>query len=378
MAKEYPSAELTPEKLFEAYKCCLKRKSNTRQAMEFEFNREKNLRELYNELVDGTYEIGKSICFIVSDPKYREVWAGSFRDRIVHHLIYNAIFERFHNRFIFDTYSCIPERGTLRGAKRAMHFSRSITQNFTKKAYFLKMDIKNYFVTIDKHILFNELIKYVHEPWLIELIQKVLFHDPRQNVYLKSPKRLYEKLPPYKSLFNSPKDKGLPIGNLTSQFFSNVYLNPLDQYIKHELKCKRYIRYVDDMLLIHEDPGFLNYAYAKINRFLIDNLAMELNHKKKNINTLERSFDFLGLVIDRNHVYLRKRTTNKCKQLITKWQNDKNRTEREVLEDFRNSINSYYGLLRHVDGYRIRKDIAKMINSEKIKPDKNYTKMKIA
>ena len=105
---------------------------------------------------------------------------------------------------------------------------------------------------------------------------------------------------------------------------------------------------------------------------------MELNHKKKNINTLERSFDFLGLVIDRNHVYLRKRTTNKCKQLITKWQNDKNRTEREVLEDFRNSINSYYGLLRHVDGYRIRKDIAKMINSEKIKPDKNYTKMKIA
>ena len=242
MAKEYPQAQLTYKAVIEVYRCCRKRKTHTTQAKEFEFYREKNLYRLYEDLKNEQYEIGESICFIVSDPKYREVWAGSYRDRIVHHLIYNALCERFHNRFIFDTYSCIPQRGTLKGGKRAIHFAKSATQNFSKKAYFLKMDIKNYFVTIDKQILFKELSKYVQEQWLINLISQVLFHDPRENVIIKSPKKLYEKLPPYKSLFNSPKDKGLPIGNLTSQFFSNVYLNPLDQFIKHELKCKKIIK----------------------------------------------------------------------------------------------------------------------------------------
>lgn len=125
--------ELTLQSVFDAYYDCRKRKRNTMQSMKFEWELEKNLITLYRELKDKTYQIGKSICFVITLPKPREVWAGAFRDRIVHHLIYNAVKERFERRFIHDTFSCIPERGTLAGSLRAARFARSITQNYTKK-----------------------------------------------------------------------------------------------------------------------------------------------------------------------------------------------------------------------------------------------------
>lgn len=376
--KEEGKAEFTYGALALAYCDCKRKKSNTMQAKKFEFRREQNLSKLYQDIINRKYEISKSICFVVTEPKYREVWAGAFRDRIVHHLIYNAIKTRFEKKFIPDTYSCIVGRGTLKGAQRAYQFARKATHNYRKKAYFIKMDIKNYFVSIDKNILYNEILKFVDEPWLVYLIKEVIFHDPRKNVFMKSPPHLYKKLPPHKSLFNTSADKGLPIGNLTSQFFSNVYLNPLDQYVKHVLKCKRYIRYVDDILIIDEDPGFLNYAYAKINRFLIDNLAMELNHKKKNINTIDKGFDFLGHVIKPRCTHLRIRTAKKCLNYVKEWQKRDDKYEKCVLEDFRNTVNSYFGLSRHTSGYNFRKKVADEVVCDYIKPDKDYTKLKVA
>ena len=377
MTKGYKKAELTFEALYKAYLDCRKHKSSTVQAMKFEYEREKNLVELYNDIVSGNYEIGKSICFIVKEPKFREVWAGAFRDRIVHHLIYNAIFDRFVSKFIYDSYSCIPNKGTLPGAKRAERFARNLTQNYSKKAYFVKMDIKNYFVSIDKEILFNLIVKYVDEPWLVDLIKKVVFHDPRKNVYIKSPQWMRDRLPEYKSLFNVDSQKGLPIGNLTSQFFSNIYLNPVDQYAKHVLKCKYYLRYVDDILILDSDSGYLNYAYAKINRFLIDNLKLELNHRKKNINTISKGFDFLGHVIKPNRIHLRERTVKKCYRLIKDWENSPNRFSQEELEKIKSSVNSYLGMLRHVNGFKMRKDISNRINNLFIMPDKQYSKLTV-
>ena len=377
MAKKYngPRAEYSYEKLVEAYFDCRKHKSATAQAIEFDFDRERNLRQLHEEIITHTYEIGKSICFIVKEPKFREVWAGSFRDRVVHHLIYKAIYDRFASRFIFDTYSCIPKRGTLMGAKRAEKFARNVSQNYSQDAYFIKMDIKSYFVNIDKNILYNIILDYVDEPWLLELIEKVIFHDPRNNVHMKSPQWLRDKLPTYKSLFNIDASKGLPIGNLTSQFFSNIYLNELDQYAKRVLKCKHYCRYVDDILIIGKDPGFLNYAYAKINRFLIDNLGLELNHKKKNINHVIRGFDFVGHVIKPNHIHLRRKTVNKCLQAIKKWKQNENRYDKEVLNKFKDTMNSYFGLLRHVNGFKLRKKLGDEISNLFITVDDKYTKL---
>lgn len=373
--KNFKRHEFTFEALYRAYLDCRKHKSATAQAIKFDFEREKNLYELYEEILNGTYEIGRSICFIVTEPKLREVWAGSFRDRIVHHLIYNAIYDRFVSKFIYDTYSCIPGRGTLKGAKRAEKFARNITQNYSKDAYFIKMDIKNYFVSIDKQILCNQVLELVDEEWLVELIKKVIFHNPKENVAIKSAKWLSEMLPSYKSLFNTDDKKGLPIGNLTSQFFSNVYLNPLDQFAKHNIKCKYYLRYVDDILIIDKDPGFLNYAYSEINKFLINNLELELNHKKKNINLVKKGFDFVGHVIRPNRTYIRKRTANKCVKTIKDWHNNPDKYSEEELKKFRNKINSYYGMLRHVNGYNFRKNISQSTTTLFTKTDKALTKL---
>lgn len=367
--------EFSISKLFEAYYDCRKHKRNTMQAIDFEFELEKNIFELYEEIANNTYEIGKSICFIVTEPKPREVWAGAFRDRIVHHLIYNAIKERFINRFILDTYSCIPKRGTLKGAIQAKKYAKEITRNYSQKAYFLKADIGNFFNSIDKEILYNEICKYVFEPWLLNLIKKVLFHDPKNNVYMKSPLWLYDLLPKYKSLFNTDPQKGLPIGNLTSQFFSNVYLNPLDQFVKHKLKCKYYCRYVDDMLLMDKDAGYLNYAYAEINKFLQNNLALSLNHKKKNMNTLCKGFDFVGHVIKPNSLHLRTRIIKKSFNTVKKWEKDKNRFDPKVLNKFRNQINSYLGMYKHVNGYNLRKKLCLKSTTLFTHPDENFSKI---
>lgn len=369
--------ELTLKALFDAYYDCRKHKRNTMQSMKFEWQLEKNLFKLYEDLKNNTYVIGKSICFIVTVPKPREVWAGAFRDRIVHHLIYNAVKERFENRFINDSFSCIPKRGTLAGAKRAAKFARSVTQNYTQKAYFMKADISNYFNSIDKKILVKIIERYVPEKWLIDLIRQVIFHDPKTNVYIKSEKKLWERLPKHKSMFNNIDTKGVPIGNLTSQFFSNVYLNELDQYVKHVLKIKYYCRYVDDVLLMHKDVKYLNYCYKKIDEFLQTNLALCLNPKKKNINLVCRGFDFVGHVIKPNRTFLRTTIIKNSFRTINEWKKSENRFEEEKLTEFKNKINSYLGMFRHVNGYRLRKKICNKSATLFTIPDEEYTKIQI-
>ena len=366
------------EKLQQAYFDCRKHKSNTYQAIEFDFEREKNLRKLHDDIINHNYEIGKSICFIVKEPKLREVWAGSFRDRIVHHLIYNALKDRFERRFIYDSYSCIKNKGTLFGAKRAQEFAKNITQNNTVDAYFVKLDIKNYFVNIDKNILYNIISEYIIEDWIDELVKKVIFHDPRKNVCIKSSKKLREKLPQQKSLFNCDINKGLAIGNLVSQFFSNIYLNEVDNFAKRVLKCKYYCRYVDDILIFDKSAGFLNQTYAQINRFLIDNLSLELNHKKKCINHISKGFDFIGHIIKPNHVHLRTRTVNKCKKVLNDWRCSQDRFNQDSLIKFKSSMESYFGLLGHTDAFNLRKQLGDEISCLFINPNSGYTKLKIS
>lgn len=369
--------EFNFEALLNAYYDCRLHKRSTAQALAFEFELEKNIFELQKEIENGTYEISRSICFVVTDPKLREVWAGNFRDRIVHHLIYNAIYERFSKRFILDTYSCIPKRGTLFGANRITSFARRLTRNFSVDAYFLKADIGNYFNSINKDILFEQIKRHVFEPWLIDLIEKVIYHDPKTNVYKKSPKKLFEALPDYKSLYNAKTNKGLPIGNLTSQFFSNIYLNDLDQFIKHVLKCKFYGRYVDDIILLHKDAGYLNWAYGEINKFLKDKLDLNLNHKKKNINKISKGFDFIGYYIAPGHRHLRRRTVKKSHKAVEKWKNNPNKFEKEELFKFRNTINSYLGMYKHVNGYNQRKELAQKATTLFTVPNEDFSKIDI-
>lgn len=369
---------MTIDALFDAYFDCRREKRNTINQLRFEADLEKNLVQLYHDIESGEYQIGRSIAFVITHPKIREVWAADFRDRVVHHLIYNAIFSRFHRRFIRDNYACIPGRGTHDGMRRVTGFARSITQNWSKPAYFLKADVANFFNAIDRHILLDLLMIHVHEDWLITLIRQVALHDPRTNYQPRSPDYMFEKVPRHKSLFHAGDGKGLPIGNLTSQFFANVYMNPLDQFAKHGLCARYYGRYVDDLLLFHEDPDVLNEWYERMDQFLRSKLAIHLHPKKKHINLADKGIDFTGFIINPGRTYLRQTAVINCLQKIRAWERKGSPVDPETLADLSKCVNSYLGQLRQVDGYNSRKAICKRVESLFLQADKDCTKIKPA
>ena len=294
--------------LLQAYKDCRRNKRNTASALRFEQDLERSLWALYLALITGTYQPGRSICFVVTRPKPREVWAAEFTDRIVHHLLYNHIAGRFHASFTAASSACIPGRGTLYAAERLAHDVRSITQNWAHEAHYLKCDLSNFFVSIDKHVLRAQVARKVTEPFWLQLTELVLFHDPRVDVDVRSPKRLLDLVPAHKSLFNAPDDHGLPIGNLSSQFFANVFMDTLDQHVKHGLRCRRYVRYVDDFILLDESAQVLNAALADIAAFLPDRLHCHLNPRKTVLQTVARGIDFVGHNIGRWAHTTRRRT----------------------------------------------------------------------
>ena len=367
---------LTIDAVFDAYFDCRKAKRNTISQLRFEANLEKNLVSLYDDLCQGSYKIGRSVAFIITHPKIREVWAADFRDRVVHHVIYNAIRDRYERHFIRDNYACIPGRGTHDGLHRVSGFARSITESWSKTAYFMRADVANFFNSIDKNILIYLTNKLVHEEWVRNLIQQVILHDPRNNFSMRSPQHWFDKVPRHKSLLHAPAGKSLPIGNLTSQFFANIYMNELDQFIKHTLKAKYYGRYVDDIVIFHKDPEVLNDWYKKMDFFLKDNLSLHLHPNKKHLNFVDKGIDFIGFIIKPGRTYLRRTSLDKCHQKIRAWEHKGSPIDPLTLQDISESLNSYLGMLRQVNGYNARKEICCRVGSLFLQPDDQYTKVK--
>ncbi len=322
--------------LVTAYFDCRRTKRNKPSALAFEQDLERNLVRLDDELRAGTYRPGTSICFVITRPKPREVWAADFRDRIVHHLLYNRIAPRFYASFIADSCACIPGRSTLYAARRLEAKVRSITQNWSRTAWYLKLDLANFFVSIDKHILRDLLAKRVTESWWLWLAETILFHDPRPGAVLHSPAQRLALIPPHKSLFNQQATHGLPIGNLSSQFFANVYLDVLDQHVKHRLRARHYIRYVDDFVLLHESPQWLNAARTDIEAFLPATLGVRLNPAKTILQPVNRGIDFVGQIIQPWRRTIRRRTRNTALH----------RTRHLATDDLPKTSNSYFGLFR--------------------------------
>lgn len=322
--------------LVQAYLDCRRNKRNSPNALAFEQQAEQHLVALYDELICGTYTPGRSICFIVTRPKPREVWAADFRDRVVHHLLYNHIAPRFYSRFIADSCACIPGRGTLYAAQRLENKVRSITRNWQRPAYYLKCDLANFFVSIDKHVLQGQIARRVTEPWWLRLADTILFHDPRQNFELHSAPHLIARVPPHKRLTEQPAHLGLPIGNLSSQFFANVYLDALDQRVKHRLRAHHYIRYVDDFLILHESAHWLNEALRDLSAWLPAKLHARLNPKKTILQPIDRGIDFVGHVIKPWRRTTRRRTISEAVLQVS----------RAKPQDVFTTANSYFGLLR--------------------------------
>lgn len=327
-------APFTFEELAQAYYDCRRHKRNTASARRFEIDMEANLLDLYDELLAGTYRPGRSICFVVTRPKAREVWAAEFRDRIVHHLLYNHIGPGIERTFIADSCACIPGRGTLYAARRLESKIRSQTQNWSRPGFYLKCDLANFFVSIDKRVLGRQLAERIRELWWQQLALQILMHDPRENHDLRSHPKLFNRVPQHKRLVVQPAYLGLPIGNLSSQFFANVYLDALDQFCKHTLKVKHYIRYVDDFVLLHESPQQLNEWLWQIGQFL-PSLGVKLNPSKTILQPIDRGVDFVG------HVIKPWRRTTRKKSVAQALK----RTSAVPGEHLRETANSYFGLL---------------------------------
>lgn len=337
------------EKLVQAYFDCRRHKRTTASALRFEQHLEHNLLALHEALEDGSYRPGPSICFAISRPRPREVWAAGFQDRIVHHLVYNQIAERFHRRFIADSCACIPGRGTLYAARRLEAKVRSQTQNWSLPGFYLKVDLANFFVSIDKRVLWPLLMQQIPERWWRGLTKTVLFHDPRADYVVRGDAATLAAVPAHKRLTNAGRYHGLPIGNLSSQFFANILLNELDQHVKHRIGARHYTRYVDDMVLLHESPDWLNGALDGINAFL-PSLGLALNPRKTILQPIHRGIDYVGQVIKPWHRTTRRRTVHAALDRLSTMD----------APDLFASSNSYLGLLRQAS--HSHQDRALLIN----------------
>lgn len=366
------------EELFQAYYDCRSNKRNTANAIAFEMSYESKLFHLCEEINNGTYTPGRSIAFVVEKPVKREIFAADFRDRVVHHLLINKLNPLFEKQFIYDSYSCRVNKGTHFGIKRVTHFIRQCSQNYQVPCYILKLDIEGFFMHIDKNILFDRLQSFINEKYtqpdkklIIELCRTVIFNDPTKNCLIKGKKTDWNKLPPSKSLFQSPVNCGLPIGNLTSQIFANFYLNSFDHYIKNNLSTsppsshgKReeglcYGRYVDDFVIVHNDKEYLKSLIPNIQNFLLSTLKLTLHPRKIYLQSYENGVKFLGAVIKPHRTYIANRTKGNFYATISLWnkslKENKNKLSREDLKLFLSSINSYLGIMKHYETYKLRK-----------------------
>lgn len=356
------------EDLFRAYFEARKNKRGTANAVIFELDHEDKLIELFHELLNREYQLSPSICFINHHPIKREIFAAGFRDRIVHHLVFNYINHIFERVFINDSYSCRQGRGTGYGIKRLDHFIRSCSDNYHRDCYILKMDIQGYFMNLNKDILFAKLTRVLRRyehlldvPWdfLFYLLRILVFHNPVENCRIRGKVRDWKDLPRDKSLFYTPRGKGLPIGNLTSQLFGNVYLDDMDHYIKYGLGCRYYGRYVDDLVVVSRDKEFLKQVKSKVDRYLWENLGLNLHPRKVYLQHFSKGVGFLGVYIKPYRKYMGARTKRNFKRKIRSW--NRHLTARQIhLEPeealhLESSINSYLGIMKHYNTKVLRK-----------------------
>lgn len=352
--------------LFQAYFDARRNKRNTINALAFEQHFEENIFRLYEEIITGNYTPSRSICFIVNRPVKREIFAANFRDRVIHHFIYNYISPIFEGTFINDSYSCRVGKGTHYGIKRIDHFIRSCSQNYSKDCYILKLDIQGYFMSINrrllshkvKQVLFSKLNHIEFDLSLVlDLIEKTIFNDPTKNCVVKGKKSDWKNLPKDKSLFTAQHNCGLPIGNLTSQLFGNVYLNDLDHFVKRDLKIKNYGRYVDDFILVHKDKTYLKSLIPIIRDYLSKELKLTLHEKKIYLQHYSKGIKYLGAVIKPHRIYIANRTKGNFYESIQK-QNmivRDHKPKGEEKSQFVSRMNSYLGILQHYKTYRMRK-----------------------
>lgn len=311
------------KELYRAYCEARKRKRKTTDEQMFECNQAKNLLALRRDILEQTYHPGSGVTFIVHEPVMREIVAAPFRDRSVHHLLYNMSAEWWDRRFIADSYSCRVGKGTLYGQKRLERHIRAVSKNYKEEAFVVKLDISGYFMSLNHDLLFERVLWGLNEQFFHEkgdkivgvdcapedrmklyqllkyLWHEIIYDQPMKKVRIRGSRNDWNGLPKNKSLFNQPAGQGLVIGNLTSQLLSNILLDQLDRYVTLELGYKHYGRYVDDFFIVVplEQKGQLVRDVSLIETFLRDNLKLKLHPKKRLYQYASKGIPFIGAVV---------------------------------------------------------------------------------
>jgi len=299
------------ENLLEAWKEFVKGKRKRKDVQEFELNLMANIIWLHNDLAKFKYKHGDYEFFKISDPKPRNIHKASVRDRLLHRAIYRKLYPFFDRTFVADSFSCRLGKGTHRALNRFRYFVYKVSKNNTKSCWVLKCDIKKFFASINHEILLKILAEYIQDKNIFWLLNKII-----------------------SSFYSFSPGIGLPLGNLTSQLFANIYLNNFDQFARHKLKTKFYIRYCDDFIIFSKSKEMFKDLLFKISQFLNNNLKLNLHYDKIFIKTLVSGVDFLGWVHFVDHRVLR---TSTKKRMI----------KRIGENPTRETINSYLGLLKH-------------------------------
>ncbi|MBI4895783.1 MAG: hypothetical protein HY831_04800 [Candidatus Aenigmarchaeota archaeon] len=327
--------------LYLAFKKAKKNKRFKKGVGEFELNLEGELFKLQKELRKQSYDSKQLRKFIIRDPKSRVIHASDFRDRVVHHALVNIIQPIFEPAFIYDSFANQKNKGTHKALDRFDKFKRKVSNNgklirnakYSSQVvgYVLKADIKHYFQTVDHEILLSTIKNKIKDEKVIWLIKKILSNHTSEEI-----------------------DKGMPLGNLTSQFFANVYLNELDYFIKHQLKAKYYIRYVDDFVLLDRSKQVLEEQMKQISDFLQDKLKLELHPDKSKIFPIYQGTSFLGFRVFYHHRLLKKSNIRHFRRKLKEFEILK---EKQLISDdkIQESID---GWLTHADygnTYKLRK-----------------------
>ena len=308
--------------MFSAWEEFLIGKSNKDDVEAFGLNLLDNIAELHDDLVNKKYRHGGYHSFFINDPKRRHIHKAEVRDRLLRHAIYRILYPFFERTFISDSYSCRLGKGVYKAIERFDTKSYKLSRNNFKTCWVLKCDIKKFFDSIDHKILLNILGNYIPDQDIMWLLTKVI-----------------------NSYHNEAKDGvGLPLGNLTSQLFANVYLNVFDKWAKHQLKTRHYIRYADDFLVLSTDKKWLEAIIPQIRSFLLEKLNLTLHPTKIFLKTHNSGVDFLGWVNFPDYKKLRDKTKQRMfKKLI----------DRPLPEVYQ----SYLGLLGHGDTHSVQEDL---------------------
>jgi RNA-directed DNA polymerase len=357
--------EVGLQELYQAWRRARRQKVPSFNQLRFDHRWADGLLQLRRELLAGRWQPRPSTCFVATRPKAREIHAPDFADRVVHHWLVPQLEALWEPTFIHDSYANRKGRGSHAAVRRAQQFVRQVHSG-QGGGWYLQLDVANFFNSIHRPTLWRMLRTRLRRQCAPLVVQRtthaLLRHSPlHAGVQYRATATEQARVPPHKRLANAPAGRGLPIGNLSSQFFANVYLDALDQFAKHTLKAKRYLRYVDDFVLFHHDREQLAAWRDQIEAFLRDQLGLRLKAEQK-LCRLTDGLDFLGYVIYPTHTLVRRRVVGHLHTALAEWEGqhvhgDRLRGTPADFRDMANRFASFTGHLQHASSHRLMRRV---------------------